>query len=71
MKTPRIQVSLPLDIANSLSSWAKACGKSKSNIAAELIAKAIELEEDRYFSELGEKRLEENQEWLSHEDVWK
>ena len=67
---PRIQVTLTEDIDGILSHVAKTKGKSKSAIAADLIQEALEIQEDRAFAALAEKRERENETWLNHDDVW-
>jgi predicted transcriptional regulator len=46
--------------------------KSLSLVASDLIALALELEEeDRYLSAIAEERERTNTGWISHEEVWK
>lgn len=50
---------------------AKEDGKSMSAIARELIEKLLEHEDDAYWVELSEKRLAENNGFISHEEMMK
>lgn len=43
---------------------------SVSAVAGELIEQALELAEDKYFSELAESRYKRGQKTVSHEDLW-
>jgi predicted DNA-binding protein len=70
-KQPRIQVSLDPAVKSSLSFLAEHRHQSLSQVAGDLIEKALELEEDFYFSQLGERRLKElKQPTVAHDDVW-
>jgi hypothetical protein len=69
---PRIQVSLDPIVRSSIAFLAEQRHQSLSNVASDLIEKALELEEDLYFSQLGERRIKElKQSTVSHDDAWK
>lgn len=69
---PRIQVSLDPTVKASLAFLAEQRHQSVSHVASDLIQKALELEEDLYFSQLGERRLKELKgAAISHDDAWK
>lgn len=68
---PRIQVTLDDDTSGLLSTLADKYNKSVSSTAADLIRKALELNEDLYLSEISNKRIaEDNGERSSHEEAW-
>ncbi|MDP3641079.1 MAG: hypothetical protein Q8R43_01420 [Alphaproteobacteria bacterium] len=71
-KQPRIQVSLDPGVKLSLAFLAEHRHQSLSQVAGDLIEKALELEEDLYFSQVGERRLQELKALtVSHDDAWK
>ncbi|MBI1813010.1 hypothetical protein HY285_03015 [Candidatus Peregrinibacteria bacterium] len=43
---------------------------SQSSKALELIERALEMEEDEYFSKIAEARDKPNAKFLSHEEAW-
>ncbi len=68
---PRLNLVLdPFDL-EIISRFAKKTGKSIAGAGKELILKALELEEDFYFSKESEKRLKEDGKRYSHEEAWK
>jgi hypothetical protein len=70
-KNPRVNITLDKQHLGMLSTLAARDKKSVSATARDLVLKALELEEDLYFSRLAEKREAETKKWLSHDDVWK
>ena len=70
-QNPRINVTLDDGLHKILSALARAGKKSISVAAKEMIEMGLSLQEDRYFSELSEKRLAKGGKNISHEDAWK
>ena len=70
-KHPRLNVTLNPEHMGLLALFAEKGNKSLSSAAGELIIQALELEEDRYLSELAAEREATHTKWISHEDVWK
>jgi len=69
---PRINVTVPMNIASVLGETAKRQRSSLSKVAADLIAWAIEEREDRYFSKVADEAYLSNQEYvLDNDDIWK
>ncbi|NBX02767.1 MAG: hypothetical protein EBR02_01615 [Alphaproteobacteria bacterium] len=68
---PRVNVTLDDGLHEMLSSLARSGKKSLSVAAKEMIEVGLSLQEDRYFSELSEKRLAKGGKNISHEDAWK
>ncbi len=71
---PRIQVTLDDDTSGILATLADKQNRSVSAVAADLIREALELNEDAYLSQVGDKRYEEAQKssrWVDHDDAWK
>lgn len=67
---PRIQVTVDAQINGFLGALAVKRQMSKSALAAALISEAIELQEDAFFAELSERRLSEQEQHLTHAEVW-
>jgi hypothetical protein len=70
MAIPRIQITLDEHSSGLLNFLAAERHLSKSAMAALLIREALELQEDKALSELGERRLAQTKNWISHTDVW-
>ena len=69
---PRINITVPYEIANVLSKTAKQSKKSMSKVALELIEWAIEEREDKYFSKIGDNILLTNPKFIpDNDDIWK
>ena len=68
---PRINITVPEDVAVILRNKARRQKEPVAKTALKMIMDAMEADEDIYFSQLGDKRLLETKEWLSHEEVWK
>ena len=66
----RINISVSQEMERALSRLAKRDQVPTATKAAALLNVALEIEEDRYFSELADKRLKDKGRWLSHEAVW-
>ncbi len=66
----RINLTVEDNIFESLNKIAKREKTSVSSISHILIEKALELQEDFYFSRIGEKRLLKSSKRLSHDEVW-
>lgn len=69
-QNPRINVTLDEGLHEILSSLARAGKKSISVAAKEMIEMGLSLQEDRYFSELSEKRLKTSKRRYSHDEAW-
>ena len=68
---PRINVTLDPQMFGFIGSLAKKENKSVSAKAAELLALAMELEEDLYYSKVCEERMKNMTHTYSHEEVMK
>jgi len=69
---PRINVTLTEEQNSILMQLAKKEGKSASATAADLIEQALDLQEDKYWSDLTNKQIEnDNGVRYTHEEVWK
>ncbi|TVQ81439.1 MAG: hypothetical protein EA369_00070 [Bradymonadales bacterium] len=67
----RVNITVDPDTHAALSLLAKRRGKSLSNVSVDLIEKALEIEEDLYFSAVSEKRLRESKgKRISHKEAW-
>jgi len=66
----RVNITVDPDTHTALKLLAKRRGKSLSNVSVDLIEKALELEEDLYFSVVSERRLRESKKRYSHEEAW-
>jgi hypothetical protein len=69
-QNPRINVTLDETLHEMLASFARIGKKSVSLAAKEMIELGLSLEEDRYFSELSEKRFATSKKRYSHEEAW-
>jgi len=72
-KNPRLNVVLEPPLYNALNGLAKKEGVSLSLKARDLIKEALEMEEDRYWEEIAQKREKTflPKKALSHKDIWK
>jgi len=68
---PRINISFEQELFLTIKKMAQKNNSSLSSIALALIKKSIELEEDIYFSEKADDRLEKNEPRISHFKAWK
>ena len=71
VKQKRVQISLSEDNLLVISALAEKHSQSIEETVKEMVLKALELEEDTYFSALAEKCEKETKKWISHEDAWK
>lgn len=69
---PRITFTTSKDLFRDLNALADKRKTSVSALVKDLTQKALELEEDRQLSDLGDNLLAENNaDFISHEDIWK
>ena len=69
---PRINITVPNEIAVLLSKTARQSKKSVSKVALELIEWAIEEREDIYFSKIADEIVRSNPVFIpDNEDIWK
>jgi len=66
----RINVTLPDYTAVFLEKIALRDNVPQATKAAELLERAMEMEEDEFFSKLAEKRAASTKKFVSHEDFW-
>ena len=66
----RINVTLPKHIAIFLAQLALRDDVPQATKAAELLERAMEIEEDAFFSKIAEKRDKQNARFLSHDAFW-
>ncbi len=73
MQNENINISFSSEELEALMALAHKNNRQISVVAHDLIVKALELEEDLYFSRLSERRLEESNDLprISHDDAWK
>jgi predicted DNA-binding protein len=68
---PRINITVPNEIAVMLSKTAKQSKKSVSKVALELIEWAIEEREDIYFSKIADETVRSNPKFIpNNENIW-
>jgi predicted CopG family antitoxin len=66
----RINLTVDDDLFENLKKIAKRERVSVASVSNDLLERALELREDRYFSEVSEARLAKKSKRLSHKDVW-
>lgn len=66
----RINLTVEDDIFESLNKIAKKEKTSVASISNLLLEKALDLQEDFYFSRVSESRLSKKKKRLSHKDIW-
>ncbi len=66
----RINLTVEDDIFESLNKIAKKEKTSVASISNLLLEKALDLQEDFYFSRVSESRLSKKEKRLSHKDIW-
>ncbi len=66
----RINLTVEDNVFESLSKIAKKEKTSVASISHLLLEKALELQEDFYFSRAGEERMSKKFKRLSHEGIW-
>ena len=69
-KNPRLNLTIGPDQLGLISRLARKRKTSLSETALSLISDALEMQEDLYFSELGEEILGSNKKWYAHEEAW-
>ena len=67
----RINVSVSSEVNDALGRLAKRDKEPVATKAADLLALALEIEEDRYFESIANKRDTKSVRWATHEDAWK
>lgn len=67
----RINITVDDEMYQVLESLSHKRQKSISGTSLDLIEKAIELEEDLYFSRKSDERLSKKQKHISHDKAWK
>jgi len=68
---PRINITVPEDIALLLNKTAQQSKKSVSRVALDLIEWAIEEREDMYFSKIADEVVRSNPQLIpNNEDIW-
>jgi predicted DNA-binding protein len=69
---PRINITVPVEIATVLKKTAKQNKKSISKVALDLIEWAIEEREDKYFSRAADEVIRSGPKFIpNNEDIWK
>ena len=71
MVAKRLLVSLDEEMFNEVKELAKSNKTSSSKIAVELIKESLELQEDKLFAKLADKRIRSTKKWIDHIDAWK
>lgn len=66
----RINITVEDEIFESLNKLAKREKASVASISHLLLEKALELQEDFYFSRVGEERISKKFKRLSHDKIW-
>ncbi len=72
-KNPRLNIVLEKEVFEALDNISKKRGISRSLLARDLIKEALEIQEDIYWAQVAterDKSLSEDQQPLSHDDVW-
>jgi len=68
----RINISVNKRVRDDLRALAKRDQEPVATKAAQLLERALELDEDLWLSKLAEERLKNHKgRWLSHEEVWR
>ncbi len=66
----RVNITLDDDVYAILKQLSKETNKTISGLGQELIKKAIETNEDIYFSRKSEERLKKKEKKISHDKAW-
>lgn len=66
----RINITLEADTALFLEKIALRDDVPQATKVAQLLEKALEAEEDEYFSKIADKRAKKKTGWISHEEFW-
>jgi predicted DNA-binding protein len=67
----RINITINEDLYKALALLSKRRCQSLAGLSFDLIEKAIELEEDIYFSRIADERLSKKERRVPHDKVWK
>jgi len=68
----RVNISVPRDTLKRIKLLAKRDEEPVATKVMSLVEDALELEEDRFLSEIADERLKNHKgRWLSHEEVWR
>lgn len=67
----RINITVSKSTNNALRDLAKYEEEPVATTAARLLDEALELEEDRYLSQIADTRLKKKAKLISHREVWK
>lgn len=71
MPAKRLLVSLDEEVFQEIVNLAKSNNESSSKVAKDLIMSSLELQEDKLFAKLADKRIADTKEWINHKDAWK
>ncbi len=73
MPTAKRRVSISPDdhLYAALSVLARRQKRALSSVALDLVRKAIELEEDAYFSRIADERLSQKERAVGHDEAWR
>jgi predicted DNA-binding protein len=66
----RINITVDDELFKSLDRLSKKEDRSISNVSLTLIEKALELQEDLYFSRVADERLKRNEKKVPHSKAW-
>ena len=66
----RINITVDDELYKSLEKLSKKEKRTLSSVSLKLIEKAVELEEDLYFSREADKRISKREKRISHSKVW-
>ena len=66
----RINITIDDELYRSLDKLSKKENGTLSSVSLRLIERAVELEEDLYFSREADKRLAKNEKRVAHSKVW-
>ena len=66
----RINITIDDELYRSLDKLSKKENGTLSSVSLRLIERAVELEEDLYFSRQADKRLSKNEKRITHSKVW-
>lgn len=67
----RISITPDDELYSALENFSKRKGRALSSVSLELIARALELEEDSYFSRVADERLETGEQRIPHDRAWR
>ena len=66
----RINITIDDEVYTALVELSERRAKSISSVSLSLIETALELQEDRYFSDVADRRLERKEKRVSHSRAW-